>query len=130
MTILVDEGLVEQDNLNIEEVLDGRRLTSVFIRGYVKCCKGVMIRVDKELAVQRNRSGRLYVKGCDYSYHAWLSATGQELLRYDMAHEPPTLHRHMFDPVTGQEQVTYIELDELPTLDAFIRLAIELANRF
>jgi hypothetical protein len=130
MTTLVNEGLIEEDTLDIEEVLVNRRLTSVFIHGHVHCSNGVIVRVDKELAVQRNKSGHLYVKGSDYSYHAWLSATGQEILRYDMAHASARLHRHLFDPTTGQEQITDIELDELPTLDAFIRLAIARAKDF
>ena len=57
MTILVDEGLIESDDLDIEEVRDGRRLRSVFIRGRINCRNGVMIQVDKELEVERTRSG-------------------------------------------------------------------------
>ena len=130
MKQLADEGLVEQDNLRFEEVRgDRRKLESVFIRGTVNCCNGVKIQVDKELEVSRDASGHLYVRGCDYAYHAWFTATGQEILRYDMAHQSQ-LHVHLIDPTTHQEQITDIDIDQLPTLGDFIRIAIKRAALF
>lgn len=81
MTDLANEGLVEQDELNFEEVKNGRRLESVYIRGLLTCSNGVIIHVNKELEVGRNSSGHLYVRGRDYAYHAWFKATNQVILR-------------------------------------------------
>ena len=64
------------------------------------------------------------MKGVDYSYHAWLISTGRQILRYDMAHDWIGLHCHVFDLDTGDEQQMEVGLDDLPTLDAFIRMVI------
>lgn len=131
ITDLANEGLILHDGLDWDEVKIGRRLESVYIRGLLTCSNGVMIRVNKELEVSRNNSGHLYVRGRDYAYHAWFKATNQEILRYDMAHQHQAgLHVHLVDPTTGEEQVTAIERDQLPTLGDFVRIAIARAELF
>lgn len=129
MTNLLDEGLVEKDALDFEEIRTGRTLTAVIISGQVFCMGGLIVRVNKQLDVRRSSSG-YEVRGIDYDYHAWLPATGQPVLRYDMAHEWLGLHVHVFDPATGKELTTRIELDDLPTLDGFIRQALERTKAF
>lgn len=126
MTTLENEGIVEEDGLSFIEVRDGRRLQSVVVSGEIRCANGLLITVDKTLAVQG-----AYVKGEDYSYHAWIEETEQSVLRYDMAHESTGLHCHVFDPKTGKETIFPVDRDSaLPTLDAFIRLAFDRAKEF
>ena len=79
MARLEDEGLIMEDRLAIEEVTDNGELVSVFIRGRIKCCDDVVIQVDKELDVRRSTGGYA-VKGSEYAYHAWIEATGQDII--------------------------------------------------
>ena len=66
--------------------------------------------------------GVLQVRGLDYSYHAWLGATEQDILRYDMAHGEG-LHCHVFDLATGESVLLPAPLDMLPSLDGFVRMS-------
>ncbi len=66
------------------------------------------------------------VRGVEYTYHAWLGATEQDILRYDMAHGEG-LHCHVFDLATGESALLPAPLDMLPSLDGFVRMACRLA---
>lgn len=124
MRNLIDEGLVIQDHLVFEEVTEGRRLIQVHIVGQIECSHDLIIAVDKWLDVTRRRR-QYVVQGSSYSYHAWLRHS-RHILRYDSAHGLERLHRHQFDFETGDEQVSQIQIDELPSLDEFIREALSL----
>ena len=130
MNRLIDEGIVETDSLIFDEIFTGRTLTAVIISGRVVCRDGLCVQVNKRLDVRAATGGGYDVKGAHYDYHAWLSAADQPVLRYDNSHEWLGLHVHVFDPGTGKELTEQIELENLPTLDRFIRLAIERAKRF
>jgi hypothetical protein len=124
MVLLENEGILLENHLIFTEVTDNTNdLVLVQLQGHLYCSGDVSIRVDKTLEVKKTANGSVMVKGKDYSYHAWIGQTGQEILRYDMAHYWEALHCHVFDLHTGQEEVYPITLEQLPTLDGFIRIA-------
>ena len=91
------------------------------ILGRLRCQDDVSIRVDKTLTVRYVR-GMPQVRAIRYSYHAWIGASEQDILRYDMAHGEG-LHCHVFDLVTGETALLPVSLDMLPSLDGFVRMA-------
>jgi hypothetical protein len=99
MNNLLDEGLVLKDHLIFDEIRDGRYLIEVNIKGQIDCIDGLAIAVDKWLDVDEGQR----VKGYSYSYHAWLTATEQPVIRYDSAHGLDDLHCHLFDLATREE---------------------------
>ncbi len=127
MRALEREGLVISDGLTFHEVRFGRRkiLVQVNIRGHIQCTDDLLIDVDKWLEVDQRRN----VRGVSYSYHAWLVAADRQVLRYDMSHGIDELHCHLFDMRSGQETaVIPVSLDRLPSLDAFIRIAVKMVR--
>lgn len=127
MQRLEESGLVLRNRLTFTEVRDGGRPQQVQVRGRIECANDVVVFVDKWLEVRRGRQGRNEVRAFSYSYHAWIWSSRRQLLRYDSAHGLHALHRHRFDPHTGEEQVTAVSLKDLPTLDGVIREAVDLA---
>lgn len=126
MRQLEDEGITLEDRLSFRSRYDaGARLTSIRILGRLRCHRDVSVQVDKTLAVRYVR-GVPQVRGIDYAYHAWLAATEQDILRYDMAHGE-ALHCHVFDLATGESALLPVPLDMLPSLDGFVRMACRLA---
>lgn len=121
------EGLILRDGLSFRESAELGSLIKINLRGVIVCVEGVLITVDKWLAVRRNRERRYEVKGIHYSYHAWLRG-GQNLIRYCSAHGLPDLHVHRFDPGTGEETEERIALHELPVLGDFILQAVDLGR--
>lgn len=131
MRSLLDEGLVLNDELSFVEVEDDGRLIQVNITGRVECTQRVIVQVDKWLKVQPDLSHRPLVRSYLYTYHAWLEFEGADprwLIRYDNS-LVEALHRHTYDPHTGEELAKFpIDLNELPNLDQFIRMAIDLGR--
>lgn len=128
MARLENEGLVINNNLSVQEFVDEqKKLQTVSIEGTVECFGGVVVRVNKRLDVQYRSDGRPEVKGVDYTYQAWLEEEEKQIIRYDMAHESG-LHCHLYNLNTGEEVIKYVNLNELPTLDLFIRIAIQRAK--
>ena len=82
----LDQGL----DFDEEHGPDGT-LRSVFIHGDIHCAHGILIRVAKLLDVAPLGNG-YQIKGADYLYHAWLEASSQTILRFDMAHDWRGLH--------------------------------------
>jgi hypothetical protein len=117
---LTKGGEVTRDRLNFRETRAGHELVSVNITGRIECAAGVLIAVDKWLAVRRGKRGQYEVKGSSYSYHAWEKGAGATLVRYDTAHGIEGLHRHRIDPETRAETRDEVSLDDLPTLADFI----------
>ena len=127
MRTLERDGVVERDNLSIIDIRrsDGRR-SGVHMYGRVWCAHGVIVEVDKWLAVDLGRSeGGDRVRGEDYSYHAYVErASGPvALFRYDNSDGHGGLHRHTFDLSGTEVQVDLLSLEELPTLDLILRQA-------
>lgn len=91
------------------------------IVGRLRCHYDVSVQVDKTLLVSYLRDIP-QVRGVDYSYHAWLGSTDQDILRYDMAHSEG-LHCHVFDLETSETALLPVPIDMLPTLDGFVRIA-------
>ena len=120
----VDEGIIVENHLVFDEVRQGSRLIQANIRGRIECVYGLSISVDKWLEVDAGQN----VRGVDYSYHAWLHDTGQEVIRYDSAYGLIDLYCHMFDLSTGEESIYPVPMDRLPTLDGFIRIAVKLVQ--
>jgi hypothetical protein len=71
----------------------------------------------------------MVIRADSYLYHAFLRGQS-DVIRYDTAHGFDDLHRHRFDPGTGSSVREHIELDELPTLDGFVREAIAIVERW
>ena len=95
------------------------------IEGRIDCDCGLCISVDKRLeadVIGRN------VRSYSYSYHAWITATGQAVIRYDNAHGLNDLHCHIFDLNTGEGSLHTVPIDKLPTLDSFIRIAVKMVQ--
>jgi hypothetical protein len=134
MERLMDEGLVERDGLSFYESVDRAGETVlVTIRGRLACLNDVVIRVDKKLETRRGRSNRLEVRTRFYQYHAWVrSRPGQprrDLIRYDNSGEHSgRLHRHDFDVAGRPLEPEYITVEQMPTLDEFVRHAIDMAR--
>jgi hypothetical protein len=125
MESLLSEGLVIQDHLTFNEQRHGGRLLEVHIEGRIDCDCGLCISVDKRLeadVIGRN------VRSYSYSYHAWITATGQAVIRYDNAHGLNDLHCHIFDLNTGEGSLHTVPIDKLPTLDSFIRIAVKMVQ--
>jgi len=121
---LVNEGVVLHDGLSFVAYFDRGLPARVNLRGRVHCRDGVVLMVDKWLEVRRNARGQDEVRGYSYTYEAWRLPGENQVLRYDSSHGLDNLHRHSFDPVTGDEvEVVTIALDQLPTLDRVIREA-------
>lgn len=125
----MEDGLVLRDRLSFYEVVGNDGLDRVYIRGRLHCRHNVAIKVDKCLAVRRNSRGHDDVKGTDYSYHGWFQGTKVWILRYDSAYGIDDLHKHVFDPGTGQElAIEPVSYDELPTLTEFVTNALSIAQ--
>lgn len=130
----MDEGLVERNGLSFYESVDRSGETVlVTIRGRLVCVNHVVIRIDKKLETRRSRANRLEVRTRFYQYHAWVrSHPGQprrDLIRYDNSGEHSgRLHRHEFDAEGRPHEPEYITLEQMPTLDEFIRHAMHLGN--
>lgn len=132
MDRLRDEGVVERDTLSFHESEDAEgELALVVLRGRVICSGEVVIRVDKKLMVKRDSHNRWVVKTRFYQYHAWRRNRAgrgrRDLLRIDNAHRA-RLHRHIFDSAGVETEVVDFELEQMPSLDEFIREAVELAS--
>ena len=124
--MLENEGILLEDFISITR--SGQPpYEAVTISGRLRCRFDVNIRVAVTLSVSYRR-GRPYLRGEDYNYHAWLSTTGQQIIRYDMAHNWLGLHRHTHDLATGSESTSVVALGELPTLDEFVRIADRMAR--
>lgn len=121
ITNAINEGLIIANHLIFDEIRQGKKLIQVNIRGRIECTYGLCIFVDKWLEFDAGRN----VRGYSYSYHAWLTETNQEVIRYDSAYGLSDLHCHLFDLKTGTEHIYPVPMDRLPTLDAFIRIAIK-----
>ena len=91
------------------------------ISGRLRCAHDVSVRVDKVLEARYVRDVP-QVRVIRLAYHAWLSSTEQDILRYDTAHGEG-LHCHVFDLATGESALLPAPLDMLPTLDRFVRMA-------
>lgn len=126
MRRLDDEGILLSNGLSIGAER-GDRLEEVALIGLLRCRRDVAIRVYEILAVRYER-GRPYVKGTDYTYHAWFGATGRSIIRYDNTHDPADLHCHLFDPATQEETILSVPWDALPMLEGFIRIADGIAR--
>lgn len=125
---LFDEGGIQRYGPTFTEVRrDARRkrtLVAIRISGVIKCRNGITIQVDKALEARDAPRG-YEVKGCDYNYHTWIEGTEREVLRYDTGHYWKGLHCPVFDIETGDERMFLVETEQLPTLDAFIRIVIK-----
>jgi hypothetical protein len=111
------------------ESYEGENLVTVNVLGTLVCAEDVLIKVDKRLAVRRNRRRQYEVKGSDYVYHARSRRRGLNLIRYCSAHGMDDLHCHLFDLQTGNEiSRPNIGLEHLPTLGDFIPQAIALGR--
>ena len=125
MTNLINEGLVIRDDLTFHETKDRQgRLVQVNIEGRIDCVDGLAIQVDKWVEADSVRN----VRGYSYSYHAWLVETERLVIRYDNSHQINDLHCHIPNPTSGAEAIYSVPMDSLPTLDGFIRNAIEMAR--
>lgn len=126
---LLNEGVVLHDGISFRESKVRNKVIKVRMSGRVRCARGVLAVVDKWLDVRRNAGGHLEVKGESYSYHAYLPASGRQILRYDCHGTHVTqLHKHTYNPKTGAEiDAEPIALNQLPPLDEFIRDAVNRA---
>ena len=126
MRRLENESILLDNSLSVSEER-GFRFNKVSLTGLLRCDLDVSIRVNETLAVRYER-GRPYVKGTDYTYHAWFGATGRSIIRYDNTHDPADLHCHLFDPATQEETILAVPWDALPTLEGFVRIADGIAR--
>ena len=124
MRLLEDEGILLESSLSILQELGAGE---VEVSGALGCRFNVTIRVANTLSV-RYRRGQPYVRGEDYNYHAWLGTTGQQIIRYDTAHEEIGLHCHLFDLATGEQAILPVPWERLPTLNEFVRIADRIAR--
>lgn len=108
-------------------------LERVHLDGRIELSSGAKVRVDKWLAVQRDRIGRLEVVADVYAYHAWIvGSDGSELplFRYDNADDDDlaSLHRHRFyDDGTPRELTEPVPAEQMPYLNEVIEEADRLA---
>ena len=124
--MLENEGILLENALSI--IRSGQPPNEEMeLYGRLHCRSGVTIHVEVIFSIYFTRR-RLYLQARSYNYHAWLSTTGQPLIRYDMSHEWLGLHRHLYDLATGGASVAPVTFDELPTLDAFVRTADSMAR--
>lgn len=120
----INEGIIIENRLAFNEVRQGRRLIEVNIKGRIECEYGLTIFVDKWLKVDDTQR----VRGSDYNYHAMLTNPLQDVIRYDNSHGPNELHCHLFNLENGTETIHPIQIEDLPTLDRFIRIAFQLVK--
>ena len=126
------EGMVTRSFLTFSESgsRDGN-LVAVQLAGIVVCHQ-VIIRIDKKMAVRRDRQNRYQVRTQYYQYHAMVARrNGQprrNLIRFDNAHGEDGLHCHRFDAIGSEVSRVPISLEHLPTLDEFVRLAVAIAE--
>jgi hypothetical protein len=126
---LISNGSILRRGLSFVESYASDNLVAVNVVGTLVCAEDVLIKVDKWLAVRRNRRRRYEVKGSDYVYHARSGRRGINLIRYCSAHGMDDLHCHLFDLRTGNETGRpNIGLNDLPTLGDFIPQAIALGR--
>jgi hypothetical protein len=121
---LFNEGIIVENYLVFDEIRENGKLIEVNVRGRIECVYGLCISVDKWLEVDQEQN----VRGYSYSYHAWLVEADQEVIRYDSAYGLNELHCHLFDPSTKRESIQPCPIDRLPTMDAFIRIAVKLVR--
>ncbi len=128
MQRLEREGVVQRDALSFIETVDGSgELVAVQLQGRPFCPeREVAIRVAKRMEVRRGAANRYEVRTVSYAYHAWVRRRGpgaarRNLLRIDTNGHRPGLHAHLFDGEGNEVQVTELAIEDLPTLDAFIR---------
>lgn len=127
MENLLNEGVVLRDGLSRNETTFRRQIRQVQIRGRVECARDVIVFIDKWLLARRNAGGRIEVKGYSYSYQAFHRTSGRQILRYDSAEGLDRLHKHLFNKAGRETDREPITLSQLPSLDAFIRDAVNRA---
>ena len=128
------EAMVVRDSLSFRELADvSGRMASVQLLGALTCAYAVRIRVDKKMLVRRNVQNRVEVRTQFYQYHAYAMARADQprrnLSRIDNAHGEGNLHRHVFDRNGVEVAREDILLEDMPTLDEFIRDVIRLGAR-
>jgi len=134
MERLMQEGVVLRDALSFYETFERPtgELVAVTLKGRLQCSDDVTVRVDKRMLVRRGVANRHEVKTIHYQYHAWVRARPdrprRNLLRYDTNSHRPELHAHLFDADGWEVGAQTISLEEMPTLDGFIRHVVTLAS--
>jgi hypothetical protein len=98
---------------------DALRPDQVELAGEIICARDVRVALRKLLETRVGRNRRLEVRTYGYRYHAY--RLDQELVRYDNSHNWTGIHRHEFDPRTGEElRVVAVAREEMPTLYEFL----------
>jgi len=88
----------------------------VEISGDAYCQGDIVLEVGKYLETQEDSTGRIYLRGISYRYHAYFRGR-HNILRYDNGHDFDEYHRHEYDMQDGKEiGRTIITRNQLPTL--------------
>ncbi len=105
---------------------EGREFVS--LAGQVTCRGGIVIEVEKVLAVRLNARNETQVRGLSYRYHAPAPGRGN-LLRYDNAHHVDEFDRHEYDFVSHEQRpIQILGREELPTLIEIVSELDEMAG--
>jgi hypothetical protein len=108
---------VEYDGLSFESVSE----SVIVLPGEVQCQFGIKLDVEKFLEVDEQQR----VSAFGYKYHAMIGNPPSPIFRYDNAHlyvregYPDEFHKHLFDPVMGEElpgSPEWIGIKNWPTL--------------
>lgn len=125
MDALRDEGIVLREALSFIETYDRRELLAVTLRGRLFCAGDVVMRIEKRMAVRRGAQRRYEVRTVAYQYHAWLRSRPdrprRDLIRIDTNPHRPSVHAHLFDDSGREWASPDLGLEDMPTLDAFVR---------
>ena len=123
---------VVEDRTRFARGPDERRgAPSITLIGALVCEAGIVIEVEKRLALRTRRRGGEEVRTYFYNYNAYLPGRGN-ILRYDNAHlgAPDEYHRHEYDLATGVESSrTLLTREEFPTLIEVIDEVQRIARR-
>lgn len=108
------DGFIIAEALRFENLGNGY----IAIVGTIDCMGGVVLEVDKLLAIQEGEGADALVQTVIYTYHAHVAGQGN-ILRYDSPHPDHNqfhhVHRYKFDG-DGADHVTELTWEDVPTL--------------
>ena len=119
MTRFADEGLVVEDQCELT-FLPG----SILLAGRVLCLDGIVLEVEKEIAILAGEGMNARVQTATFRYHAWIRGE-HNILRYESPHEHrPAAHKHVYNTFGDGLEAEVLDLnreDDIPTLGDVLR---------
>jgi hypothetical protein len=119
MARFTDEGFVAEDQCEFA-FLPGRLL----LVGRILRLDGIVLEVEKEIAILAGEGMTARVQTATFRYHAWIRGE-HNILRYESPHgHRPAAHKHVYNTFGDGLEAEVLDLnreDDIPTLGDVLR---------